>query len=113
MPTAEQLQAARDHGHNTDLIEVSSRWLRDGRCCGRKPLAYRRPTPHFFCTRCSADYDPDGNQIENWGWRRSIAGTFVSKSWPTAETYRSAVRDHGAPAPLRSWPSTPDAEGGR
>jgi hypothetical protein len=39
-----------------------------GRCCGRKPIQYKRPTPHQFCPRCNRAYDEDGLQIENWAW---------------------------------------------
>lgn len=39
-----------------------------GRCCGRKPIVYKRP-PHLFCCRCDADFDPDtGKQIPNWAY---------------------------------------------
>lgn len=46
----------------------------DGRCCGRKPLFYKRdyrtnaPRPHHFCTRCDAEYDEGGTQTPNWQW---------------------------------------------
>lgn len=38
-----------------------------GRCCGRKPLVYRRP-PHLFCDRCCRAFNAHGRQIENWAW---------------------------------------------
>lgn len=39
-----------------------------GRCCGRKPIVYKRD-PHLFCHRCGRSYDPQtGTQIENWAW---------------------------------------------
>ena len=111
MPTAEQLAAARAHGANTDLVEITARWLDNGRCCGRKPLSYKRPTPFMFCCRCGAHYDLAGNQIEDYGWKRTERGTFVSAYWPTAEKYREAVKDHGAPQPLRTFPSVPEERG--
>ena len=50
---------------------------RRGRCCGRKPLVYRRP-PHLFCVRCDAGFDPDtGNQIANWAYE-PLNGGFAS-----------------------------------
>lgn len=49
----------------------------NGRCCGRKPLVYKRlhGHHHLFCDRCNAAYDPSGHQIENWGWK-SVPGGF-------------------------------------
>lgn len=41
-----------------------------GRCCGRKPLVYKRPIHHLFCFRCDRDYDPTGQQIENWAFKK-------------------------------------------
>lgn len=41
-----------------------------GRCCGRKPLVYKRPTHYLFCFRCHRYFDPDTRrQIPNWAWR--------------------------------------------
>jgi hypothetical protein len=41
-----------------------------GRCCGRKPLVYKRP-PHLFCIRCDAAFARDtGMQIPNWAYYR-------------------------------------------
>jgi len=39
-----------------------------GRCCGRKPLHYKRPSPHYFCCRCDRQYGPDGQWRPNWAW---------------------------------------------
>lgn len=50
-----------------------------GRCCGRKPLVYKRmhPPPHHYCPRCDRAYDlDDGEQIENWAWKRDNEGVF-------------------------------------
>lgn len=44
-----------------------------GRCCGRKPLVYKRDK-HLFCCRCDRSFDMDGNQITNWAWRDSGKG---------------------------------------
>lgn len=48
-----------------------------GRCCGRKPLDYKRglltpsSKPHKFCTRCDREYDRvTGEQTENWAHRK-------------------------------------------
>ena len=40
-----------------------------GRCCGIKPIVYKRD-PHLFCHRCCRAFDPDtGSMIENWAWK--------------------------------------------
>ena len=51
-----------------------SRWLPSeideaGRCCGRKPILYKRP-PRMFCSRCGREYSPDGKQVSNWAFSR-------------------------------------------
>lgn len=49
-----------------------------GRCCGRKPLTYRRPAPgYLFCDRCDASFTLDGKQQPNWAWL-AVPGGF----WP-------------------------------
>lgn len=41
-----------------------------GRCCGRKPMVYKRE-PHMFCPRCDRAFDPKtGEQIENWAYTK-------------------------------------------
>jgi hypothetical protein len=41
-----------------------------GRCCGRKPLTYKREG-HRFCDRCSRAYHLYNNhQIDNWAWKQ-------------------------------------------
>lgn len=49
-----------------------------GRCCGRKPIVYKRDGQKF-CPRCDRAYDlEDGYQITNWAWRRSPHdGSFI------------------------------------
>lgn len=41
-----------------------------GQCfnCLVKPLVYKRPTLHYYCTRCSREYDADGNFRPNFSW---------------------------------------------
>lgn len=40
-----------------------------GRCCGRKPMVYKRPH-RLFCPRCDAEYNPStGRQQQNWCYR--------------------------------------------
>ena len=47
-----------------------------GRCCGRKPIPYRRP-PTLFCPRCDACFDPrTGKQIQNWAYLKIDESTF-------------------------------------
>lgn len=55
-----------------------------GQCCGRKPLVYKRPAHHLYCTRCSAELDPiTGVQQANWAWVPD-GDAFVATS-PTAD----------------------------
>lgn len=46
-----------------------------GRCCGRKPMVYRR-TGHLFCPRCCAQFSLGGEQQANWAWHALPDGTF-------------------------------------
>lgn len=48
-----------------------------GRCCGRKPLVYKRPDLHFFCAICSREYGADGVQRQNWAFKRVAPSEFV------------------------------------
>lgn len=57
-----------------------------GRCCGRKPLHYKRghtttlERPQLFCARCDASYDPETcEQLENWAWKRDANGQFEKR----------------------------------
>lgn len=57
-----------------------------GRCCGRKPITYRRER-RLFCDRCNASFDTDtGRQAENWAWRAD--GDAFIATHPTAELAR-------------------------
>lgn len=40
----------------------------NGRCCGRKPLVYKRPH-RLFCCRCNRQFSPEGKQQENWAYK--------------------------------------------
>ncbi|WP_156921935.1 hypothetical protein [Azorhizobium doebereinerae] len=57
----------------------------EGRCCGRKPIAYMRAGgPHFFCPRCDGAFDlKDGRQIPNWAWK-PMHGGFIA-TYPESE----------------------------
>ena len=50
-------------------MAVPARMLADGRCCGRKPLVYKRDG-HHFCTRCCRSYSLQTSaQMTNWAWK--------------------------------------------
>lgn len=59
--------------------------LENGRCCGRKPLLYKRgdgwaPRGHYFCDRCDRCYDAKTfDQLVNWAWTKDAVGEFVRK----------------------------------
>lgn len=70
-----------------------------GQCCGRRPIAYKRP-PHLFCPRCDAAYDIDtGFQIENWAFVRGKRG-FIPKGISTMTV--AELIDEGKLTPLSS-----------
>lgn len=53
----------------------------DGRCCGRKPIAYKGgpyTTRQLWCDRCDRSYEFDAPhwQRENFAWRRGEDGQF-------------------------------------
>jgi hypothetical protein len=48
-----------------------------GRCCGRKPVTYKRPVHRLYCTRCDSEFTPDGVQVANWAWVDNLDGTFT------------------------------------
>ena len=58
-----------------------------GRCCGRKPLVYKRPTHYLYCSRCNRGFSPDGRQIENWAYKgRADGSAFIARRYlPLAE----------------------------
>lgn len=41
-----------------------------GRCCGRKPIQYKRPEPRQYCCRCDRQFDMAGRQVENWAFSK-------------------------------------------
>lgn len=45
-----------------------------GRCCGRKPIKYKRDGgPHYFCPRCNRSYDlVTQRQIPNWCYEATV-----------------------------------------
>lgn len=50
-----------------------------GRCCGRKPLTYKREGK-LFCCRCNAAFHiKTGVQIENWAYEAQGIGFVPSK----------------------------------
>lgn len=55
----------------------------NGRCCGRKPIEYKRPKHKLFCVRCDASYDPQtGRQVENWAYVANEDATFTKTFKP-------------------------------
>lgn len=63
-----------------EFVRLPTRSLDDkGRCCGRRPLNYKKPSPHFFCHRCGAEYSSDGVQQPNWAWLQDGKGWFKAR----------------------------------
>ncbi len=51
-----------------------------GRCCGRKPLVYKRAA-HYFCDRCDRAFSfTSGKQIQNWAYLLREDGKFETTS---------------------------------
>ena len=48
-----------------------------GRCCGRKPIRYKR-TGRLFCWRCDREYSIAGEQLESFAWKL-VDGEFVKR----------------------------------
>ena len=51
-----------------------------GRCCGRKPLIYKRDA-HRYCVRCDRAYSlHTDRQVDNWAWKQRADGQFEYSS---------------------------------
>jgi len=74
---------------------VSAKQLDEkGRCCGRKPLVYRRPHHRFFCHRCHAEFDPEtGKQIPNWAYYRLDNDRFEARTSAAHPSTNSSRQD--------------------
>jgi hypothetical protein len=61
--------AVRYVGGGSEVMKLDEK----GRCCGRKPMTYRRYAsggPQRYCPRCDRAYDLEENeQIANWAWK--------------------------------------------
>lgn len=65
-----------------------------GRCCGRKPIEYRR-TSQLFCHRCDRSYDPaTGRQQDNFAWTAAPDGFRRSENTACAAVATNAWRHH-------------------
>jgi hypothetical protein len=54
-----------------------------GRCCGRKPIVYKRECRRF-CDRCDRSYHfYQGFQVDNWAWKRRPDGQFEYSAGPS------------------------------
>lgn len=122
-PSQEHDPAITDGQGNRALAAVSAVFPAraldlSGRCCGRKPLFYKRPAPHHFCTRCDGQFGPDGQQQQNWAWKHCGDG-FVA-TYPEQEAAQSVARLFAVmaayPAPndgvCRASPPNPSQEEG-
>ena len=60
-----------------------------GRCCGRKPIRYKRQGI-LFCSRCDREYSmATGEQVESFAWER------VSGGWRKVATRRAVYASPG------------------
>lgn len=72
------------------VIIEHSKWvpsaLSDGRCCGRKPLVYKRPKHRLFCLKCCREYSPDGEQNPNFAF--VCLGPVFIRAEPRQDLYK-------------------------
>ncbi len=78
-----------------------------GRCCGKKPLTYKRKG-HRFCSRCNAQFGiGDRQQQENWAWRSANGGFEpVYSIQPTGHvsgSYLKLLEQAGGTVPAIIW----------
>ena len=63
-----------------------------GRCCGRKPLLYKRRAsimcpdpPYLYCPRCDRAFNASSSgheQLENFLWVKGENGIFRKRQYP-------------------------------
>jgi hypothetical protein len=52
-----------------------------GRCCGRKPLVYKKKKK-LFCPRCDKEFSIETKkQIPSYFWMKNKDGTFTKCDW--------------------------------
>lgn len=50
------------------VLQSHSKLDKKGRCCGKKPIKYKRDD-HYFCPRCDRSFSLETEyQIESWAW---------------------------------------------
>ena len=80
-------EASRSVNEHGAIIEHSvwapSQLDGNGRCCGRKPHAYKTanglassPDPHLFCFSCNRQYEPSGVQRPNSFFKLDGVGNY-------------------------------------
>lgn len=62
------------HGADVEHQAWEPSRMVEGRCCGRKPIQYKRLGPPNFCLKCNRAYDVSGEQIPNWAFKRTAIG---------------------------------------
>ena len=51
-----------------------------GRCCGRKPIPYKRDRT-LFCDRCDKHYSMDtAQQVQCWAWHETSPGVWARRA---------------------------------
>jgi hypothetical protein len=64
---------------NEVVVEPARHLDEKGRCCGCKPLVYKRKGIRW-CARCSRYYDINtGEQVEDWAWVKTSDGQFTRR----------------------------------
>jgi hypothetical protein len=100
-PLSQPTYTINEHGCVIETTVWAPARLADGRCCGRKPIEYKRsPDHHFFCPRCNREYLPTGVQRQNWAYKLTSAGNYVRERPLRREEEKAAgqnVSSYGRP----------------
>lgn len=91
------------------MSRYNMRLTEKGQCfnCLVKPLVYKRPSPHYFCSRCDREYDADGKFKPNWAWDDEYLptdfGSKERKDQRAAELERRAKPQDPEQQAVKAW----------
>lgn len=78
----------------TVIVTAAAELGEDGRCCGRKPLTYKRDG-RLFCTRCCRGYAIlTGEQIGNYFWEPIGVTRFASRDYEESHPLYESLSEY-------------------